>query len=179
MQFGPSWVCTRDRAIHGVALCVVALITGCAAPRTPTQAEGLGDMQSMQTPEWQGRLSVQIQQSPPSSMSAGFSLRGNATHGTLDLYSPLGTTLATLRWMPGAVWWLQGNQQQRFHSLDDLTEQATGAALPVASLFDWLHGQATPAPGWLVDLSGLGQGSLNATRTSPTPVVTLRLKLDP
>lgn len=152
-----------------VVFCVLAL-AGCASPHLPT-VQG-------NEPEWQGRLSLRIQSDPATSMSAGFRLRGEATQGSLDLYSPLGTTLAALRWSPKDVQLQQSGQVQRFDSMNELTEQATGAALPLSHLFDWLNGLPSAAPGWQVDLSQLAQGLLIAQRLSPTPTVQLRIKLD-
>jgi outer membrane lipoprotein LolB len=158
---------------HGyVLLALAALLMGCASPaRLPSST-------STQEQEWQGRMSVSVQTTPPTHMSASFSLRGQAQNGSLNLYSPLGTTLATLDWTANAAYMQQGQQQQRFDSLEALTEQATGAALPVSALFDWLQGTPSPAPGWQVDLSTLAQGSLKARRFFPAPEVTLRIKLD-
>jgi len=155
-----------------LALGVAALLMGCASPARLPQTT------STDTQAWQGRLSVNVQTSPPTSMSASFALQGQAQQGSLSLYSPLGTTLAVLDWTTTAAHLHQGTQQQRFDSLEVLTEQATGAALPVAALFDWLQGSPSPAPGWQVDLSALAQGSLSARRYQPTPEVTLRIKLD-
>ncbi|MBU3749521.1 MAG: outer membrane lipoprotein LolB, partial [Mycobacterium sp.] len=90
-----------------------------------------------------------------------------AQQGSLHLYSPLGTTLAVLDWTASAAHLQQGHQQQRFDSLAALTEQATGAALPVSALFDWLQDSPTEVPGWQVDLSGLAQGTLSARRHHP------------
>ena len=59
-----------------------------------------------------------------------------------------------------------------------LTEETTGAALPMDAMFDWLEGRPTLSPGWQADLSALNQGSLVAKRTSPEPFVILRIKLD-
>ena len=56
--------------------------------------------------------------------------------------------------------------------------QATGAALPLPALFDWLTGINTPVPGWLTDLSGLAEGRLVARRQTPVPAVELRIALD-
>jgi outer membrane lipoprotein LolB len=123
-------------------------------------------------------MSVTVQTTPPNQMSASFSLRGQAQNGSLNLYTPLGTTLVTLDWNATAAHMQQGNQRQRFDSLAALTEQATGAALPVTALFDWLSGTPSSVPGWDVDLSALAQGSLSARRFYPAPEVTLRLKLD-
>lgn len=151
---------------------VAALLTACASPaRLPPTT-------TPDTHEWQGRLSVNVQTSPPTSMSASFALQGQAQQGSLRLYSPLGTTLAALNWTANAAHLQQGNQQQRFDSLEALTEQATGAALPVTALFDWLQGTPSPVPGWQVDLSTLAQGALSARRHRPMPEVILRIKLD-
>jgi outer membrane lipoprotein LolB len=130
------------------------------------------------SPEWQGRISVQVQGDNPSSMSASFLLRGDAKNGELDLYSPLGTTLGALQWTPQLVQFSDGSKHQYFNSLAELTEKATGSALPVDAIFDWLQGRDTQAFGWQADLSGVSQGSLSARRTVPAPEVTLRIKLD-
>jgi outer membrane lipoprotein LolB len=168
----------RMRQIGYVLVTAMFLLAGCASPSWPTMQDNkaLGELQD-NIPEWQGRLSLRIQSEPVTSMSAGFLLRGEPGHGRLDLYSPLGTTLASLRWTPHDVQLQQGGQLQRFDSLDALTEQATGAALPVNVLFDWLNGIPSLSPGWQADLSQLPRGLLIAHRVSPTPTVQLRIKL--
>lgn len=167
---------SRKAGLFMAALATCSLLLACASPQRMTPRDPL--TLSPTEHEWQGRLSVVVHNSPPQSMSTSFLLRGNASHGALDLYSPLGTTVAAVRWAPGSVVWLHGNGQQAFESLDALTEQATGAALPVATLFDWLQGTPSTTPGWQADLSTLGQGLLVARRTAPTPEVVLRLKID-
>ena len=144
------------------------VLTACA---TPTRAPS-------EQPQWQGRLSVTVQSDPPSASSASFSLQGNAHQGELDLYSPLGTTVASLHWTPKAAYLHQGARADEFGSLDELTEKTTGAALPVQALFGWLHGTPTVVPGWTSDLSQLEQGKLIAKRQSPEPVVVLRIQLE-
>jgi outer membrane lipoprotein LolB len=129
-------------------------------------------------PLWQGRLSVTVHSEPPSSMSAGFALSGQARAGELNLYSPLGTTLAQLQWSPSSAHLHRGQEPERYASMDELTTQVTGSALPVAALFDWLQGRAATIPGWQADLSELPRGSLIARRQFPEPAVTLRVKLD-
>lgn len=111
-------------------------------------------------------------------MSAGFSLRGNAREGALDLYSPLGNTVGALQWSARSVQLSQGGSRQSFASLAELTEQTTGAALPIEAIFQWLQGSNAPADGWQVDLSGIAQGLMTARRSSPLPEVSLRIKLD-
>lgn len=158
-----------------LALLMSAMLAGCATPSRiakPLSAE------QTNSPEWQGRMSVQVQGDNPTSMSASFSLRGDAKHGELDLYSPLGTTLGALQWTPNMVQLSDSGKHQYFNSLAELTEKTTGAALPVEAIFAWLQGRDVQATGWQADLSALSQGSLIARRTAPLPEVTLRIKLD-
>ncbi len=151
------------------------LLTGCATP-TLSALRAPGE-QTPQT-EWQGRLSVTVMGDPPTAMSARFLLRGDVNQGSLDLYSPLGTTVGAIQWSPQQVELSDGKQRQSFKSLAELTEQITGAALPMAAIFNWLQGENTPVTGWQTDLSGAQQGTLLARRTAPTPEVTLRIKRD-
>ena len=158
-----------------LALLMGVMLTGCATPsRTakPLSAE------QANSPEWQGRISVQVQGDNPTSMSASFLLHGDAKNGELDLYSPLGTTLGALQWTPHLVQLSDGGKHQYFTSLAELTEKATGAALPIEAIFGWLQGRDVQAAGWLADLSAAPQGSITARRTAPAPEVTLRIKLD-
>lgn len=152
---------------------LLVLLAACATP-TPSRSVA----QAPSDKQWQGRLSVTVQSDPPRNMSAGFSLDGDARQGELNLFSPLGTTLATLQWNPATTQWLQGSQQRRYDSMAHLTEETTGAALPMDAMFDWLQGKATASPGWQADLSALNQGTLIARRLSPEPLVVLRIKLD-
>ena len=159
-----------------LALVMGVMLAGCATPNRTAKPLGA---EQVHASEWQGRISVQVLGDAPSSMSAGFLLRGDAKNGELDLYSPLGTTLGALQWTPQLVQLSDGGKHQYFNSLAELTEKATGAALPVEAIFAWLQGQPTQASGWQADLSGVPQGSLSARRTDPAPEVTLRIKLGP
>ena len=158
-----------------LALCIGFTLAGCATPSRTTKSF---NAEQTNSPEWQGRISVQVLGDAPSSMSASFSLRGDAKNGELDLYSPLGTTIGALQWTPRLVQLSDGGKHQCFNSLAELTEKTTGAALPVDALFDWLQGRDVPVAGWQADLSDVSQGALTARRTSPAPEVTLRIKLD-
>ena len=128
--------------------------------------------------EWSGRISLQVQSDPPQQLNASFTLQGAAHHGQLDVLSPFGTTLATVKWTQQDAVLQQGDQQQRFASMAVLTERLTGTPLPMAELFDWLQGQPTALSGWQTDVSQLSSGWLFATRTSPAPTVLLKIKLD-
>jgi outer membrane lipoprotein LolB len=162
--------------IWWLALCIGFMLTGCASPSRT--AKPMNTEQQANSPEWQGRISVQVLGDAPSSMSASFSLRGDAKNGELDLYSPLGTTIGALQWTPHVVQLSEGGKHQYFNSLAELTEKATGAALPVDALFGWLQGRDVQATGWQADLSAASQGSFIARRINPAPEVTLRIKLD-
>ncbi len=161
--------------LMGWVMLSACLLAGCA---TPTFAPLPTSEVRMPQIEWQGRLSVTVMSTPPSAMSARFLLRGDARNGTLDLYSPLGTTVGALQWSPQEAQLSDGKQLLNFESLAELTEKITGAALPMAAIFSWLQGNNDTVAGWQTDLSGAQQGSLMARRTSPAPEVTLRIKLD-
>jgi outer membrane lipoprotein LolB len=121
---------------------------------------------------------MQVQSEPPTSMSAGFLLRGNAQDGQLDLYSPLGNILGALQWSPQLARLNQGGSSQSFASMAELTEKTTGAALPMDAIFQWLQGIDASVAGWQADLSGANEGRITARRTEPQPEVNLRIKLD-
>lgn len=154
----------------GLLLCI-ALLSGCAHLGTTTQrTEG--------TPFWSGRLALQVEGSAAQSFSAGFELKGSAQTGELNLFNPLGGTVARMAWQPGTATLLARGETRQFDSLATLVEQATGAPLPVAALFDWLRGDNTPIAGWQADLSQLADGRLNAVRSQPQPTATLRVVID-
>ncbi len=111
---------------------------------------------------WQGKLSLKVYSNPMQGIAVNFDLQGRPDKGELIFTSPLGTTLARMQW-DGASATLTANGEQRsFDSLPDLARKATGADLPIASLFAWLQGRESPAPGWQVDLKDLPNGRLQA-----------------
>lgn len=148
------------------------LLSGCATAPKPS-----GPVDAQLGP-WSGRLALQVEDNQSQSFSAGFELKGTAKAGELLLFNPLGGMLAALSWGPGFAT-LRGNGQARdFDSVDTLVAHATGSAIPVAALFDWLRGTNTPVPGWQADLSQLESGRLRAQRTQPPPPADLRVVLD-
>jgi len=164
-------VSLRVRAGAARALAIglaTAVLLGCATP-PPTASEGRA---------WSGRLALAVEDDRQTALSAGFDLRGDARSGELTLLSPVGLTLARLSWTPGEATLRAAGEERRFDSLQALASAATGTELPLAALFDWLDGRPTPVPGWEVDLSGLAQGRLLATRASPPPTARLRLALE-
>lgn len=151
-------------------LATVALLSACA---TPQRALQLGEEL------WSGRLAMTVQSDPPQSFSAGFELRGTPDAGELQLTSPLGTSLATVVWLPGRAEMRQGGQVTRRGSLDELTTELSGTPVPVAALFGWLRGRTSEVPGWQADLSRQTEGRITARRISPEPTAELRVVVQP
>ncbi|MBI5278554.1 MAG: outer membrane lipoprotein LolB [Burkholderiales bacterium] len=161
------------RSLAGVLLAISALVTGgCATPQRPAASAA----EAAST--WTGRLALQVQDRPQQSFTAAFELKGSAQAGELTLYSPLGSTMAQLAWAPGAATLRSGGQTRQFDSVDTLSAEATGTPIPLAALFDWLGGVATPVAGWQPDVSEVAQGRLRARRVDPPPVADLRLAFD-
>lgn len=155
-----------------LAAFALAVVAGCASP---PRANGPADPVAG---PWSGRLALQVQDQASQSFSAAFELKGSARSGELALFGPLGGTLAVLAWAPGQATLNSNGQLRQFHSVDALVAHATGSAIPVAALFDWLRGIDTPVPGWRADLSQLGQGRLAAKRIEPPPEADLRVVLE-
>ena len=148
------------------------MIAGCAHQ---TGANGRLEAQS---DYWSGRLGLIVASEPPQSYSAGFALSGSAQAGELMLTSPMGSTLAVMRWQPGQALLQQGEQTARFDSLEALVAQVTGTPLPVRALFGWLNGTPQAVEGWEADLSRLPDGRLVARRLMPLPTAELRVVLE-
>jgi outer membrane lipoprotein LolB len=123
-------------------------------------------------------MALQVEDNQSQSFSAAFELKGSARAGELALFTPIGGTMAVLAWAPDSATLRANGQTRNFESVDSLVTHATGAAIPVAALFDWLRGIDTSVPGWRADLSLLGQGRLRAQRLEPPPQADLRLVLD-
>lgn len=158
------------RPFLAFALLAAVLLSGCAAPqRTAVPGEAA----------WSGRLAVRVDSTPPQSFAAGFDLRGNPRQGRLQLTSPLGNTLASVAWTPTGAELRQGDQLTRHGSLDELTTELGGTALPVVALFDWLRGEPTDISGWQADLSRHAEGRVTARRLNPPPGAELRLVFEP
>lgn len=166
----PILLCLRQ-AFVSCLLFATLLIAGCAHK---PWAEGQNDAEH---PTWSGRISLQVQSDPVQAFFAGFEMRGSPEQGELVLNSPLGTSLAVLRWSPGEAVLDSGGQIQRFDSVDALIEKATGAAIPLPALFDWLAGKNTALAGWSADLSQQAAGRISASRTAPLPRTDLRIVL--
>lgn len=160
---------TRRAALGAGGGALLLWLTGCA------QLSGGSPATSERAASWSGRMSLRIDSEPVQTFAALFELRGSAETGDLTLTTPIGSTLAQLRWAPGEALLKNGSDTRRYDSVDALVEAATGAAIPVGALFGWLDGRAEPVPGWRADLGQLSSGRLQATRESPAPRADLRI----
>lgn len=164
---------------------LVSLVMGLAACASPPRLPG-------EAPWTAGRLSLRVQataEQPERSISAAFELRGDGSQGELNIQSPLGTRLVAARWTPAGARLTSAQGEQDYTSLDALSREALGEALPLAALPDWLAArpwaQAAHRPaatgfdqlGWSVDLSRWAEGWITARRAS-APAVLLRVKLE-
>jgi outer membrane lipoprotein LolB len=165
MSFPRARIATRRLAV----VFGMGLLAACATPLSPAPGQA----------HWSGRLAVQVASKPPQSFSAGFDLTGSSEAGELALTTPLGNTVATVIWSPGAAELRQGEQTTRRTSLDELTTDLGGTVLPVAALFAWLSGQPHSANGWTADLSRHPEGRITARRTDPAPSAELRIVFQP
>ena len=182
-----------------VATAGLLWLGGCATVPGPVAGDGVDALS--------GRLALHVDAAGPDaarSLSAAFDLRGTPASGTLGLSTPLGSMLAQARWSPAEVVLATPQGTRRFTTLDELTRDVLGESVPIEAWFDWLRGRpwpgatSTPLPaigttastsdsssphsfaqlGWSVDLTRFGDGAVSATRTSPAPVVTVRIRLD-
>lgn len=169
--------CQRRQLAGLLPLIAIFLIAGCA---TVTSQNSNSDPQNSRTSPWTGRLAIRVEDQPSQSYTTAFALSGTARAGRLQLFSPLGGVMAQLEWQPGLAQLHNGGNTQQFTSLEDLVQAATGTALPVAALFDWLAGIPTAVDGWELDLSRHAQGRYLARRLSePRAELRVILDLDP
>lgn len=155
----------------GAAACTMLLLAGCASPKSLPSGAG-ADV-------WSGRLALTIHSEPPQHVSAGFDLRGSPQAGELQLSSPLGNSLATLRWDPRSAELIQGNTVTARDNLEALTDDIGAPGLPITALFSWLRGDAAEASGWTADLTRQPEGRIVARRHHPLPLADLRIVVQP
>lgn len=169
----------RRMAALASTLFALFLIAGCAINKRATDPDING------TPNWHGRLAMQVEAHPDEphsqrqSFSASFELFGTAQAGELTFFTPLGNTAAAIRWTPDLATLESQGQTRIFAGLGPLIQNLLGADIPVPALFGWLTGQDLPADGWQVNLGQFEQGKIFAQRLSPLPQAQLRLILEP
>ncbi len=178
-----SAVATRTTVrVAWLSCLLAAVLAGCA---TPAPAPG-------EAPWTAGRLSLRVDATPErakQSLGVAFEVRGTGEQGELRLTSPIGTQLAAARWARGVAVLRTPEGERSFSSLDELSREALGEALPLAALPDWLNGRPWTAAthtvrsdgfdqlGWRVQTNRLAEGWISARRDSP-PAIELRARLD-
>lgn len=128
----------RGADARSLASCLVSLLllAACATP-------------SLVPPEraYSGRFSASTALGDQrDTVSGRFALEVRGDRQTLDLLSPLGTTVARIEIEPGSARATGAQMREvRGQSGDELTEQLLGWRLPVSGLTDWLEGRPAPA----------------------------------
>jgi len=99
--------------------------------------------------ELTGRLNVTYQKNDkPESATVNFNWQQTAQRTDVTLYTPLGSTLATIAVTPQEAVLTQSDKAPRRASdIDTLSAQLLGWSLPVSGLRDWLQGYADGADG--------------------------------
>jgi outer membrane biogenesis lipoprotein LolB len=88
--------------------------------------------------------------------------------------------VAVASWTPNSAVLTEGNKQKQFASMEDLTQQLTGAALPLPTLMAWLNRDGPSLDGWQIKAENLPRSRrIFAQRSSPLPKLHLTLLLDP
>lgn len=128
---------------------------------------------------WSGRVGLRVDGPRPTRWFAQFTLEGHPERGELLLQGPLGQALGRVTWEPGSALLDDGRAPRHYANLDELTQDLTGTAIPVAAWFAWLHGRQVALDGWHANLERVPEGRLSAHRTRPLPAVDLDLLFEP
>ena len=162
---------------HALSAVMLVFLSACAHP---SRQAASGNSSVALMGHWEGRLTMRVVKNPPEQFSTAFEMSGHAEQGQLHLLSPLGTTLAVVRWTPQGASLQQSNDIQQFASMDELTQSLTGAALPLPQLLIWLDRAGPSVAGWQIKAEVLKNGRrVLAERQQPLPALQLTLLLDP
>jgi len=194
-----SHLCCRLAASFMTAV-VLSVLGACSTWQPPPLDQSMPANSAAnvaQQARFAGHLSLKLQAFEGKSAEGGsfhFDLQGLATAGVLDISTPLGTMVASVRWSPENASLLTPDGQQVYASMDALLTQTIGEPLPISTIMQWLKGQPDPSlpstwvestqfdqAGWRVDTAELSSGVLHANR-DPQPHVRgarLSIRLDP
>lgn len=138
-----------------------------------------------------GRISVVVQENQthakPQNTSARFDLHtDNGSNGQLMLASPLGNTVAQVRWSPvEAVVTDNYAEQTRYDSFEAMMQEMIGVRLEAQTLLGWLQPSSQEQfihGDWQVDARGYNaaskSGKIKAVRTEPLPTIRIVVLLD-
>lgn len=186
LRLKPVW----RAGLFGLLALATQVLVACASPSLPVpDAEHTLPQTAPETPErspqalsqdafYEGRLSVTVDAGKPQTWSAPFSLRGRPEEGRLALYSPFGSTVALVQWDAHAARLEASGQSRSYPSVEQLLEQELKVGIPLESLFDWLAGRDTPAPGWTTQGVSTQERERIFVRSQPQPEVTVKVLLD-
>jgi outer membrane lipoprotein LolB len=192
--------------VWALTFAMASNLGACASWQPPPVADTMpvSDAVSIaQQVRYAGHLNLKLQAFGDKGAEGGsfhFDLQAQPTSGVMDISTPFGTLVASVRWNAGNASLLTPNGQQVFASIDELLTQALGEPLPVATLLYWLKGQPDPnvpftwlnAPSsptamaqfqqldWWVDATDLAAGVLHAHRDTQPQVrgAKLTIRLD-
>jgi outer membrane lipoprotein LolB len=129
----------------------------------------------------QGQLSLKLGamgDQPARGLSLGFFFNGREQAGELELMTLMGSQLAQVSWTADQVWLVDDQGRRSFDSLEALSQQILGEALPLRALVPWMQGQPArflpcqrgPLPGqfvqdgWQIDTRDQASHRLQAQR---------------
>ena len=148
---------TMQRMLSIRALFLLSLMTafaGCSlAPVTQTEpstaerkhrAQHLQQLASIEQFTMQGRIGVQTN---GKGFSGSLQWQHSNSEDNIDLYSPLGSQVASIKKTPDQVT-LEDSSGKRFSAVDaeTLTQETLGWRLPLTGLVDWAIGRPTQSP---------------------------------
>lgn len=139
---------------HFLPLTVLCLaLSACSTLTSPFSSGAAPSTQAVapyrEQLELTGRLNVVYQKDDrPESATVNFNWQQTAQRTDVTLYSPVGSTLATIAVTPQqAVLTQSGKAPRSAPDVDTLSAQMLGWSLPVSGLRDWLQGYAVGADG--------------------------------
>jgi outer membrane lipoprotein LolB len=164
--------------LRALGLSWLLMLGACAnlKPSAPTSpAQTAAAVETSWSRHWQGRLSLNVKQTPSQTVFAGFELDGDEHRGEMRILGPLGSTALLLQWQPGQATVSDGQSSRSSPDLQQLMQQLTGVDLPIGLIFDGLHGRPVQASGWWIEAPAGQGGRLYAVRLDPLPRIELLL----
>ncbi len=168
-------------------LALLAALGGCAtpAPLDSPPTTSANNEASSATPsttpriELQGQLSIKLEafgEQAATGVSLGFFFTGDDRSGRLDLMTLMGSQIAQVGWRPDEAWLINNKGRTPYPSLEALSQETLGEALPLRALVHWMNGRPDPSVnstttntgfeqlGWQVDTQQIHQKRLQANR---------------
>jgi outer membrane lipoprotein LolB len=181
-----SCVSGHRLAAKGALPFIAALtLAGCASPLTVPDAPALAVPAAPNVViqaasiELQGQLSIKLDAAvdqAASGISLGFFFTGDDRSGRLDLMTLMGSQIAQVGWRPDEAWLIDDKGRTPYPSLEALSQETLGEALPLQALVHWMNGRPDPSLnsaatntgfeqlGWQVDTQQIHQKRLQANR---------------